>query len=301
MRNTIKNTIKTLNNFLSATTAALAVGVGIIATASPASAAVRDGVCEDGEFCYYYNSDNAGSVSDFTSSLGNYGDAQPDCYDFKGAGAGQGLCIKNDAASVWNRSDQTVVVYFNSNYGGASQSFGPGAKGNLNATMKNNNASHQFGSTSTSLSYGLYKAGGGGISCPFDGYTSTPGRHEGIDFARSIGSDAHSLTSGVVTRITYGANGSGGLSTIAIYNSASDKTVIYLHTAPRSLSVSQSISKGQIIGDEAWRGVSSSGAAHTHVEVRDGRQTAASKSVGDPVLDNPNPHSFWRSQGYSIA
>ncbi|GAA0946338.1 peptidoglycan DD-metalloendopeptidase family protein [Actinocorallia libanotica] len=294
--------MKALGKFLSMTTAMLAIGGALVATATPASAAARNGVCEDGEFCYYYNSDNAGSVSDFTSSLGNYGTTQPDCYEFKGAGAGQGLCIKNEAASVWNRSDQTVVVYYNSNYAGASQSFAPGAKGNLNATLKNNNASHQFGGTATtSLSYGLYKASGGGISCPFDGYTSTPGRHEGIDFARSVGSDVHALISGTVTRITYGANGSGGLSTIAVYNASLDKTVIYLHTAPRSLSVGQSISKGQTIADEGWRGVSSSGGAHTHVEMRYGRQTAASVSVGDPVLNNPNPYSFWRSQGYSIA
>ncbi|ROO84872.1 peptidase M23-like protein [Actinocorallia herbida] len=291
--------MKILHKLLSMTTAVLAIGAGIVATAAPASAAARNGVCEDGEFCYYYNSGNAGSISDFTSSLGNYGTTQPDCYEFKGAGAGQGLCIKNEAASVWNRSDETVVVYFNSNYQGSSQSFGPGAKTNLNATLKNNNASHQFGATSTSLSYGLYKAGGGGISCPFDGYTSTPGRHEGIDFTRSIGSDVHALISGTVTRVTAGVNG-GALSTIAVYNASLDKTIIYLHSAPR-VSVGDAISKGEIIADEAYRGISSSGAAHTHVEMRLGRQTAASVSVGDPVLDNPNPHSFWRSQGYSIA
>ncbi|GAB2824858.1 hypothetical protein GCM10022221_23600 [Actinocorallia aurea] len=293
--------MKTPRKLLSTVTALFAVGLGVVVTATPALADARNGVCEDGEFCYYYNSDNAGSVSDFTSSLGNYGTTQPDCYEFKGAGAGQGQCIKNDAASVWNRSDQTVTVYFNSNYAGSSQSFAPGAKGNLNATLKNNNASHQFGAATTSLSHGLYQASGGGISCPFDGYTSTPGRHEGIDIARSVGSDVHALVSGTVTRVTYGANGSGSLSTIAIYNATLDKTIIYLHTAPRTLSVGQSISKGQTIADEAWRGVSSSGAAHTHVEMRYGRQTAASVSVGDPVLDNPNPYSFWRSQGYSIA
>ena len=78
--------------------------------------------------------------------------------------------------------------------------------------------------------------------------------------------------------------------------------MIYLHSAPRSsLAVGQSISRGQTIADEAWRGVSSSSAAHTHVEMRLGRQTHAAKSVGDPTLDNPNPTSFWHSQGYNIA
>jgi len=112
--------------------------------AQPASAASRDGVCDSGEFCYYYNSDEAGSISDFTGSVSDYGTTEPSCYDFKGAGAGKGICVKNNAASVWNRSSKTVRVYFNTGYAGSHQDFAPGAKGNLNATLKNNDASHEF-------------------------------------------------------------------------------------------------------------------------------------------------------------
>ena len=130
--------------------AAIALGGAYtVGTASVAQAAARNGVCEAGEFCYYFNSNQQGSVSDFTGSLANYGDKQPSCYEFKGAGKGQGKCIKNKAASVWNRSGQTVRVYFNSNYGGTYQSIAPGAKVNLISTLKNNNASHQFISKST--------------------------------------------------------------------------------------------------------------------------------------------------------
>ncbi|MBO2450896.1 peptidase inhibitor family I36 protein [Actinomadura barringtoniae] len=121
-----------------------ALGGTVLISASPASAASRDGVCDDGEFCYYFNSDNQGSISDFTDSVADYGTAQPSCYDFKGAGAGKGQCIKNQAASAWNRSSKTVRVYFNSNYGGTYQDFAAGAKGNLNSSLKNQNASHQF-------------------------------------------------------------------------------------------------------------------------------------------------------------
>jgi murein DD-endopeptidase MepM/ murein hydrolase activator NlpD len=285
-----------LTRILAGATAVMALG------AVPASAAGRDGVCDSGEFCYYYNSDNQGSISDFTGSIADYGTEQPSCYDFKGAGAGKGQCIKNNAASAWNRSSKTVRVYYNSNYGGTYQDFAAGAKGNLSAALKNQNASHEFGPTArTNMSYGLYNASGGSITCGFDGYTTTPGRHEGIDIARSIGSDVHALVSGQVIYIAPGANGGSGLSTISIYNSALDKTVIYLHSAPRSsLAVGQSISRGQVIADEAWRGISSSSAAHTHVEMRLGRQTHAAKSVNDPVLDNPNPTSFWNSQGYNV-
>jgi surface antigen len=124
--------------------AALALTAPHVASGSPAFAAARDGVCDSGEFCYYYNSDEAGSISDFTTSIGDYGTTQPSCYDFKSAGNGQGVCVKNNAASVWNRTSHTVRVYYNSNYGGSYQDFAAGAKGNLNATLKNNNASHQI-------------------------------------------------------------------------------------------------------------------------------------------------------------
>ena len=123
---------------------AVVVLAASVAFPSPASAAARDGRCNSGEFCYYFNSNQAGSVSDFADSLDDYGTTQPTCYEFRGAGAGKGICVKNNAASVWNRSAKTVRVYFNSNFAGAHQDFAPGAKGNLSATLKNNNASHQL-------------------------------------------------------------------------------------------------------------------------------------------------------------
>ncbi|MGK5673789.1 CHAP domain-containing protein [Micromonospora sp. URMC 106] len=127
-------------------TSVLGATLGVLAVAAPAQAASRDGICDTGEFCYYYNSDHAGSISDHTGSLADYGSTQPDCYEFKGAGSGQGLCVKNNAASAWNRTGSTVRVYYNSDYNGsyAYQDLAPGAKTNLNATLKNNNASHQL-------------------------------------------------------------------------------------------------------------------------------------------------------------
>ncbi|MED7929116.1 peptidase inhibitor family I36 protein [Nonomuraea sp. LP-02] len=293
-----------LTRILTATTAAMALGGAVLGTAAPASAANRDGVCDTGEFCYYFNSNQQGSVSDFTGSIPDYSTTQPTCYDFKGTGAGKGTCIKNSAASVWNRSGKTVRVYFNTGYAGSYQDFAAGAKANLNATLKNQNASHQFSPSSSgsggAMSYSLYSATGR-ITCGFDGYTSTSGRHEGIDIARGIGSNVHALVAGQVINVVRGATGRANLSTIAIYNSSLNKTVIYLHSAPvSSLRVGQQVSRGQVIATESWRGVSSSSSAHTHVEMRLGRQTRAAKSVGDPHLDNPNPTSFWNSQGYSI-
>ncbi|MFI6325046.1 peptidase inhibitor family I36 protein [Nonomuraea sp. NPDC050556] len=295
--------MKTLTTILTA----VALGGAVLATTAPASAAARDGVCDSGEFCYYFNSNNQGSVSDFTASVADYATTQPTCYDFKGPGEGKGKCIKNEAASVWNRSSQTVRVFYNSGHTGTYQDFAAGAKGNLNPTLKNQNASHLFNPGSTpspgrsNMSFSLYALSGGSITCGFDGYTSTSGRHEGIDIARGIGSSVKALVSGTITNVQQGYNGRAGLSTIAIYNGALNKTVVYLHTAPlSSLRVGQTISRGQTIATEAWHGVSSSGSAHTHVEMRLGQVTRAAKSVGDPNLENPNPTSFWNSQGYSV-
>ncbi len=118
----------------------------MLATAAPASAAARDGKCDAGEFCYYYNSNYAGSLSDHNASVPDLGSSLPSCYVFKGAGAGKGKCVKNQAASVYNRTSKSVTVYYNSGYGGKSMTIKAGAKANLvNGGLKNNNASHRIG------------------------------------------------------------------------------------------------------------------------------------------------------------
>ena len=135
------------------TAAAAAAGIaaallGVVsvlpAAAAESPATARDGVCDPGEFCYYWGFDLYGSVSDFTVSVGNYGTTEPTCYDFKGPGDGQGECIKNNAASVWNRSGTSVTVYYNSGFAGYSETFPPGAQANLDGTLVFNNASHKF-------------------------------------------------------------------------------------------------------------------------------------------------------------
>ncbi|PRY14560.1 CHAP domain-containing protein [Kineococcus rhizosphaerae] len=123
---------------------ALVAVVPSLTSAASAQAASRDGTCDSGEFCYYYNSGQAGSLSDFTTSVSDYGSTQPQCYDFKSAGSGQGICVKNHAASVWNRTGKTVRVYYNSGFGGTHQDIGTGVRADLSATLKNDNASHQL-------------------------------------------------------------------------------------------------------------------------------------------------------------
>ena len=172
--------------------------------------------------------------------------------------------------------------------------------GNYNSYIKPTNNNNNNNNSRVNLSYALYKNSKAYISCGFNGYTSTRGKHEGIDIRCGNGASVYALADGVVVRVAYGYTGSKGLSTIAIYNSSYNRTIIYLHSAPYNLSAGQKIKKGQKIATESWRGCSSSSGSHTHVEVRNGRQSYAAKSVNDYNLDNPNPTSFWNSLGYNV-
>ena len=169
-------------------------------------------------------------------------------------------------------------------------------------TTSSTSSSSTPSNSATTMTNALYQINTNSsyITCGFDGYRSTSGRHEGIDFKRSLNANVYSLTDGVVTYVKYGSVGSKGLSTIAIYNGDKNITTVYLHSKPVSLYVGQHINRGQLIANESWRGVSSQKSAHTHVELRPGKNTHAAKSVGDKKLDNPNPTSYWQSLGYRV-
>ncbi|GAB1511413.1 peptidase inhibitor family I36 protein [Actinophytocola sp. KF-1] len=272
------------------------LGATVVGVPSAQAATARNGVCESGEVCLYYNSDNQGSLVDFSGSVKDYGTGT-DCVKFVGSGSGRGQCVKNNAASVWNRKSVPVTIFYKSGWSGAIDSFVAGGKGNLRPELKNENAGHVVGQGDNQrLEYGVYHSDAGAITAYFDGYLNTSGRHEGIDFARGSGAAVYALIAGTVI---YKNEGGGGLSTLSIYNASLDRTVIYLHTNPLDgLRVGQSVSKGQQVATEAARGAS---AVHTHVELRPGRRELAAPSVGDPTLSNPVPTSFWMDRGYNIC
>lgn len=139
------------------------------------------------------------------------------------------------------------------------------------------------------------------LTCGFDGYVDLKNqygyRHEGIDFQynkNQAGQAVHSLTGGVVTASRI--DNKSGLSTVAVYYAAANKTVVYLHLTP-TISKDATVKRGQQIGTEAARGAG--GVIHTHVEVRDGNKTSAAVSKNS-TLENANPTSFWNSLGYSV-
>lgn len=134
----------------------------------------------------------------------------------------------------------------------------------------------------------IFGQSGGYISCDFDGYVNTKGRHEGIDMVFRNGAPIHAASSGVVTKA-----GGDSINTLAIYDSARGKTVVYLHMSGfNGMYVGKQVDKGDVIGYQGSKGASSS---HIHVEVRNGKKTAAAKSVNDYTLENPNPYAYWES------
>ncbi len=278
--------------------AATALAAATLATAPAAQAATaKNGVCETGEFCLYYNSDHGGSLVDLANSQKDYGTGAG-CIEFVSTGSGKGQCVKNNVASVWNRESSVVTVFYKSNWSGAIDSIASGDKVNLRPELKNENAGHVVGvGGNDTFEYGVYKTGSARVTAWFDGYLNTPGRHEGIDVAHQSGADVFSMLNGTVTRVSEGGGAGNSLSTLAIYNAGFDKTIIYLHLNPLSLSVGQSISRGQKIGTEAARGA---GGSHTHVEMRNGRQTAANYS-SDSTLVNDIPTQFWMDRGYNAC
>ncbi|OKJ93618.1 hypothetical protein AMK33_32195 [Streptomyces sp. CB02400] len=60
-------------------------------------------------------------------------------------GNGADQPVKNNAAAVGNNlASCTAVIHYNSGYGGAQDKFSAGTNGNLNSTLKNENASQSL-------------------------------------------------------------------------------------------------------------------------------------------------------------
>ena len=143
----------------------------------------------------------------------------------------------------------------------------------------------------------LYDSDEGMVTCDFDGYNEIEGRHEGIDFALEAGCPLYAVTEGQILRV----NPSADLSTLAVYDERSDKTVVYLH-----LAISEELQEGDILHRGDFIGVESScgaDSAHTHVEVVEGASVCANISVAankesvyyemGMTLENEDPYYYW--------
>ncbi|MDL5203990.1 hypothetical protein [Streptomyces sp. ALI-76-A] len=135
--------MKASRKVLSAAVGLPVAAVAVLGMAPTAHAEARV-TCPDSErdcAVFYYNSNNSGSHTAFTRD----GVANLAGYAFLSSGTGQGQGVKNNAASFWNASiDSVATVFFNSNYGGACDTFAPLSETGRLARTYNNNASFDF-------------------------------------------------------------------------------------------------------------------------------------------------------------
>jgi hypothetical protein len=119
--------------------AVLISGAAVLGFVSPAQAVDRNGVCEDAEMCFFWDVNRQGSMTDFYSNVGDFGDQR-----FLSAGRGVGSRVKNNSASVQNRDRfyQGYVCY-NEWGGGPCEIVHGNSWKNLTVT-KNDNASFWF-------------------------------------------------------------------------------------------------------------------------------------------------------------
>ncbi|MFE5211265.1 peptidase inhibitor family I36 protein [Streptomyces sp. NPDC056600] len=121
-----------------------AAGLGL-ALSTPAAAADRDGSCNTGELCYYFNTGYAGSRSDFF-----YNDANLADNTYLSTGNGKGQVVKNNAAGGFNFETYLhVSIWYNSNfnngtYTGRSDTLPAGTGDGQFDNVYNENASHSF-------------------------------------------------------------------------------------------------------------------------------------------------------------
>lgn len=109
-------------------------GLAVPLAGTAGAAVARNGICDPGEFCLYYYrvGTSGGSLSDFAvGDIPTLGPTQPTCYEFRGAGLGNGECVWHNAESAWNRTGHDVRVFINVRYTNLSDRINSGTRGNL--------------------------------------------------------------------------------------------------------------------------------------------------------------------------
>ncbi|QDY77572.1 hypothetical protein [Streptomyces qinzhouensis] len=131
---------------------ALAVALPVAAVLSfgvtPAQADVGIYCVDSDANCgtFYYNSGLTGSRTTFTGFRGTDGSIWDlASYKFLSSGNGQGLSVKNNAASFYNGSMQSATIFFNSGFEGPCDTVAALTNVNRLANTYNDNASLAFG------------------------------------------------------------------------------------------------------------------------------------------------------------
>ena len=122
-----------------------AAGSGLTLSA-PASAAPAAASCSTGYACLFYHPDYTGAVYKQWDDDKNYGNDHFVTSTSARGSEGAGEVVRNAAASVDNWDfNNPITIYYHPNYEGPHQTIAAGGQGNLNSTMRNENASGAFG------------------------------------------------------------------------------------------------------------------------------------------------------------
>ena len=265
--------------------AMLGVAAALVGTAPTASATARNGVCESGEFCLYYNRGNAGSRVDLVNSQRDYGTGSG-CITFVSSGSGQGQCVKNNTASVWNRSGKSVFVFYNSDFGGVYDEVPNGAQVDLNANVKNSNASQIIGDASLRFPLGVTQADiknrtphwcwDSKVNCHHD--------YNASDIFAATGTSVLSPVNGtVMTRnVRAGSTGCDSVGSTVTVKDGFGRLWYFAHMddspAP-VVSVGQSVTKGQRLGYVGTKYHALCTDSHLHIDMRVGVDSRVSCSA----------------------
>jgi biotin carboxyl carrier protein len=251
-------------------------------TTAPAAAGTdaRNGVCETGEFCLYNNADHEGSLVDLRRSQRDYGTGAG-CVAFVGAGAGRGECVKNNAASVWNRTGQPVYVFFNSDFGGVYDRIRTGARVNLAATVRKDNASQIVGDAALTFPLRTTQAHIASRSpLTWCRRTTTNCHHDynAADIFAATGTPVVSPVAGIVKTVNVRSSGVG--STVTVKDAFGRLWYLaHLHHSPGPVvSVGQRVSPGDRIGTVGTRNHALGTQSHLHLDMRVGVDSRVSCS-----------------------
>lgn len=258
-------TIRTINKLMILTGTAL---VGVLGITSPASAATQNGVCESGEICIYYSPNRTGSLIDLPYSSR----ASHDGLVFKSAGSGQGQSVRNNAASVWNRSSGQVTVFYNVNWGGILQRIASGAAVNLtDPGLRNNNASHTIGDSSIRFPLATTKSVITGSS-PRWCYTSNSNCHHdynAADIFAPTNTSVVSPVSGTVVNVQPDTANTSNIGARVQIRDSYGRLWYMAHMKSGSLLVSLNsyVTKGQQIGVVGYSSDAAGTDPHLHIDM----------------------------------
>ena len=262
--------MKRLLSVLAAIIAVLGVTVGLAPTAT---AGARDGTCQAGEFCLYFNDTSTGSLSDMVNSQSDYGTGAG-CVTFEN-GPQDGTCVKNRAGSAWNRTGKPVYVFYSSDYGSTYDQIPDGAKVKLNANTYKDNASHIIGNAELRfpLNVSQSQIKNNNPSWCWDSKTNCHHDYNAADIFAPTGTTVVSPVSGTIKSI--------GSSPARVTIKDSFGRLWYLtHMLDTSLQVNdeQAVSKGTVIGKVGNSADAAGTSPHLHIDMRVGVDSRASCS-----------------------